>query len=212
MLTIKKLIFNPFGENTYIVWDKSKEAAIIDPGMMSDYENSAVLKFVTDNQLNLRHLINTHAHIDHIAGNGFVKRTFGLESECNKADEYLAKHVCEQAQMFGLRYNGNPLSIDIHLNDNDTIKIGDESLSVIYVPGHTKGHIALYCNQSDCVFTGDALFRQSIGRTDLPGGDYATLIRSVTGRLMNLPETTTIYPGHGENSTIGFEKTNNPYI
>ena len=114
--------------------------------------------------------------------------------------------------MFGLRYNGNPLSIDIHLNDNDTIKIGDESLSVIYVPGHTKGHIALYCRQSDCVFTGDALFRQSIGRTDLPGGDYATLIRSVTGRLMNLPETTTIYPGHGENSTIGFEKTNNPYI
>lgn len=212
MLTIKKLIFNPFGENTYIVWDKSKEAAIIDPGMMSDYENSAVLKFVTDNQLNLRHLINTHAHIDHIAGNGFVKRTFGLESECNKEDEYLAKHVCEQAQMFGLRYNGNPLSIDIHLNDNDTIKIGDESLSVIYVPGHTKGHIALYCRQSDCVFTGDALFRQSIGRTDLPGGDYATLIRSVTGRLMNLPETTTIYPGHGENSTIGFEKTNNPYI
>lgn len=212
MLTIKKLIFNPFGENTYIVWDKSKEAAIIDPGMMSDYENSAVLKFVTDNQLNLRHLINTHAHIDHIAGNGFVKRTFGLESECNKADEYLAKHVCEQAQMFGLRYNGNPLSIDIHLNDNDTIKIGDESLSVIYVPGHTKGHIALYSQQSDCVFTGDALFRQSIGRTDLPGGDYATLIRSITGRLMNLPETTTIYPGHGENSTIGFEKTNNPYI
>lgn len=212
MLTIKKLIFNPFGENTYIIWDKSKEAAIIDPGMMSDYENSVVLKFVTDNQLNLRHLINTHAHIDHIAGNGFVKRTFGLESECNKADEYLAKHVCEQAQMFGLRYNGNPLSIDIHLNDNDTIKIGDESLSVIYVPGHTKGHIALYSQQSDCVFTGDALFRQSIGRTDLPGGDYATLIRSVTGRLMNLPETTTIYPGHGENSTIGFEKTNNPYI
>lgn len=212
MLTIKKLVFNPFGENTYIIWDKSKEAAIIDPGMMSDYENSVVLKFVTDNQLNLRHLINTHAHIDHIAGNGFVKRTFGLESECNKADEYLAKHVCEQAQMFGLRYNGNPLSIDIHLNDNDTIKIGDESLSVIYVPGHTKGHIALYSQQSDCVFTGDALFRQSIGRTDLPGGDYATLIRSVTGRLMNLPETTTIYPGHGENSTIGFEKTNNPYI
>ncbi len=212
MLTIKKLIFNPFGENTYIVWDKSKEAAIIDPGMMSDYENSAVLKFVTDNQLNLRHLINTHAHIDHIAGNGFVKRTFGLESECNKADEYLAKHVCEQAQMFGLSYNGNPLSIDIHLNDNDTIKIGDESLSVIYVPGHTKGHIALYSQQSDCVFTGDALFRQSIGRTDLPGGDYATLIRSVTGRLMNLPETTAIYPGHGENSTIGFEKANNPYI
>ena len=149
MLTIKKLIFNPFGENTYIVWDKSKEAAIIDPGMMSDYENSVVLKFVTDNQLNLRHLINTHAHIDHIAGNGFVKRTFGLESECNKADEYLAKHVCEQAQMFGLRYNGNPLSIDIHLNDNDTIKIGDESLSVIYVPGHTKGHIALYSQQSE---------------------------------------------------------------
>ena len=212
MLTIKKLVFNPFGENTYIIWDKSKEAAIIDPGMMSDYENSVVLKFVTDNQLNLRHLINTHAHIDHIAGNGFIKRTFGLESECNKADEYLAKHVCEQAQMFGLSYNGNPLSIDIHLNDNDTIKIGDESLSVIYVPGHTKGHIALYCNQSDCVFTGDALFRQSIGRTDLPGGDYATLIRSVTGRLMNLPETTTIYPGHGENSTIGFEKANNPYI
>lgn len=212
MLTIKKLIFNPFGENTYIVWDKSKEAAIIDPGMMSDYENSAVLKFVTDNQLNLRHLINTHAHIDHIAGNGFVKRTFGLKSECNKEDEYLAKHVCEQAQMFGLSYNGNPLSIDIHLNDNDTIKIGDENLSVIYVPGHTKGHIALYCRQSDCVFTGDALFRQSIGRTDLPGGDYATLIRSVTGRLMNLPETTTIYPGHGENSAIGFEKANNPYI
>ena len=212
MLTIKKLIFNPFGENTYIVWDKSKEAAIIDPGMMSDYENFAVLKFVTDNQLNLRHLINTHAHIDHIAGNGFIKHTFGLKSECNKEDEYLAKHVCEQAQMFGLRYNGNPLSIDIHLNDNDTIKIGDETVSVIYVPGHTKGHIALHCNQSDCVFTGDALFRQSIGRTDLPGGDYATLIRSVTGRLMNLPETTTIYPGHGENSTIGFEKANNPYI
>lgn len=212
MLTIKKLVFNPFGENTYIIWDKSKEAAIIDPGMMSDYENSVVLKFVTDNQLNLRHLINTHAHIDHIAGNGFVKRTFGLESECNKADEYLAKHVCEQAQMFGLRYNGNPLSIDIHLNDNDTIKIGDESLSVIYVPGHTKGHIALYSQQSDCVFTGDALFRQSIGRTDLPGGDYATLIHSITGRLMNLPETTAIYPGHGENSTIGFEKANNPYI
>ena len=212
MLQIKKFVFNPFGENTYIIWSETKETAIIDPGMMDDYENSILSQFIATNGLNPTHLLNTHAHIDHMAGNHFIEKTYGLVSEYNSDDNYLAGRLREQAEMFGLRCHVHAIGKCLHLNDNCTIVIGNDKLSVIYVPGHTKGHIAFYAQESNCIFTGDALFRMSIGRTDLPGGNYETLINSITGRLMILPDSTTVYPGHGEITGIGFERENNPYL
>ncbi len=201
-----------FCENTYLLWNDDKEAIIVDPGMMSDNENSTLAEFIKSHSLKPTHLIDTHAHVDHIAGNGFVENTYNLTAEGNVADNYLAERVCNQAMMFGIPYNGANLKIGKNLADNQLIKLGDETLKVIYVPGHTKGHIALYCKESDFLLSGDVLFEMSIGRTDLPGGDFNTLIRSIQNRLMVLPDATVVYPGHGNATTIGDERRNNPYL
>ncbi len=209
---IKKFVFNMFCENTYLLWNDDKEAIIVDPGMMSDNENSTLAEFIKSHSLKPTHLIDTHAHVDHIAGNGFVESAYNLTAEGNVEDNYLAERVRNQAMMFGIPYNGGNLKIGKNLADNQLIKLGDETLKVIYVPGHTQGHIALYCKESDFLLSGDVLFEMSIGRTDLPGGDFNTLIRSIQNRLMVLPDATAVYPGHGNATTIGNERRNNPYL
>lgn len=212
MLHIKRFIFNPFGENTYLIWSDHNNAAIIDPGMMSDYENDTVAKFIKDNNLNLQRLINTHAHIDHMAGNGFIEKNYTLTPEYNEADNYLAEHLKEQAKMFGIPFTGDDIISMKNLADNQTIKIDELELHIIHIPGHTKGHICIYSAQDASLFSGDALFRMSIGRTDLPGGNYNELINSITSRIMPLPGATIIYPGHGETTTVEFERAHNPYL
>lgn len=151
-------------------------------------------------------------HVDHVAGDAFIEQTFNLKPECNIADNYLADRVRQQAEMFGIPYSGSDIKIGKNISDGDIIHIGEESLIALQVPGHTKGHIALYNPTDKFVISGDVLFRMSIGRTDLPGGDFGTLISSIENKLLTLPDDTTVYPGHGDSTTIGFEKKNNPFL
>lgn len=211
-MNVKTLVFNPFQENTYIVWSKSGECAIIDPGMMYRNEYQAISAFIEEKGLTPTHLLNTHMHIDHVAGNEYICNKYGLVAEGNIEDNFLAERVKEQAQMFGVPYSGNNVTIGKNLSENDIIKIGDESLKVIEIPGHSKGHIAFHSEKDGFIFTGDALFQLSIGRTDLPTGNYNQLLTSIDTKLMTLPDETVVYPGHGNKTTIGFEREHNPYI
>lgn len=211
-MNVKTLVFNPFQENTYIVWSKSGECAIIDPGMMYSSECQAISAFIEEKGLTPTHLLNTHMHIDHVAGNEYISKKYGLVAEGNIEDNFLAERVKEQAQMFGVPYSGSNVTIGKNLSENDIIIIGDESLKVIEIPGHSKGHIAFYSEKDGLIFTGDALFQLSIGRTDLPTGNYNQLLTSIDTKLMTLPDETVVYPGHGNKTTIGFEREHNPYI
>lgn len=202
-----------FGVNTYIVWDpESKNAAIVDPGMISDYDNKQIEKFIADNSLQLKHLVNTHLHLDHTFGNDFIKKRYITETEANTNDAFLGNQRQGQARMFGVDKPIEPLNVDIALKDGDKIQIGEDYLLVIEVPGHSPGSIALYSPSSKFVITGDALFQGSIGRTDLPGGDHEQLIGSISQKLFTLPPETKVYPGHGPSTTIAIERKFNPYF
>lgn len=211
-MKIKKFVFNPFGENTYIIWnEQSGDAAIIDPGMSNQYERDSVQKFISENGLKLSWLLNTHMHFDHAVGNQFMEATYNLETACCLDDSYLAEALPQQAAMFGIRFEGKGIRIRKPLEECE-IFVAGENCNVLFVPGHTKGHIALYFPDSGIVFTGDVLFQSGIGRTDLPGGDYDKLIKSIDEKLMTLPGSTLVYPGHGPSTTIGYESQTNPYL
>lgn len=213
MMEVIKLVVNGFGENTYIVADMTvKECAIVDPGVSDHEERDALRKAVAKYGLKPVHLINTHLHIDHVLGNAFVCEEYGLTPKAHKDDAFLGARVKEQARMFGIPLKVEDTVIGSYLEDGDEIRVGDSVLKVLAVPGHSPGSIALYCPDSHFVITGDALFAGSIGRTDLPGGDYSTLIDSISSRLMTLPDDTVVYPGHGMPTTIGAEKSQNPYL
>lgn len=212
-LKINNLVFNPFEENTYIIYDDmTKETLVIDPGMMDKREIQQFDKFIKDNNLKIRHLINTHIHIDHVAGDNYVSCRYDVSISAAKKDAFLATHIVEQARMFHLKGNFSEIDITNGLTDGETLNIGRYKMEVIYVPGHSPGSIAIYCPSEKWIIVGDALFRRSIGRTDLPGGDYNQLVSSITKRLMPLPSETIVYPGHGISTTIGEEKNFNPYI
>lgn len=212
-MKIQAFTFNPFGENTYVIWDSaSLNAAIIDPGCYNDSEKHTLVDFIHKNNLNVKHLLNTHMHIDHAAGNAFIEKTFSVETSCNADDQYLASKMVQQAQMFGFPYNDGDITIKDNLTDCQTITVADSECRVLHIPGHTKGHLAFYFHSEGLVFSGDALFRMSIGRTDLPGGNYASLIESIEGKLLTLPRQTIVLPGHGASTDVGFEQTNNPYL
>lgn len=212
-MTVQSFEFNMFGEKTYIVYDpESREAAIIDPGTMNRREEDVLFKFVQDNRLIIKHIILTHQHIDHVMGLAAAKSRSGADAMAHPDDSFLGKRIAEQVQMFHLPVQVCSFEIDHKLKDGDHIAIGGDTLEVISVPGHSPGSIALYSAEDNFVITGDALFQGSIGRTDLPGGDYPTLIKSINERLLTLPDSTVVYPGHGPSTTIGYEKKFNPYF
>ncbi|MDE5785161.1 MAG: MBL fold metallo-hydrolase [Duncaniella sp.] len=212
-MKITRFVFNMFGENTYVVFDeKSGDAAIIDPGMLNAREEEAVAKYIVDKGLTVKHLINTHLHLDHIFGVNFIKERFGVGLEAGADDEPLLADLNGSAMRFGIRRDFDAVTLDVRLKAGERIYIGAEYLEVIDVPGHTHGGVALYSPQSKVVFTGDSLFQGSVGRTDLPGGDHATLIKSIREHLLTLPDDTMVLPGHGDATTIGHEKATNPYL
>ena len=212
-MKVSRFVFNMFGVNTYVVWDpESSEAAIIDPGMIDDQERRALDGFIESRKLKVTQLINTHSHLDHIFGNTYIKEKYGLEIKANPADAFLAETLPEQASRFGMRMSLRPQGIDVELHDGDTIFLGKERMEVLDVPGHSPGGIALYCPESNFVITGDTLFPGSMGRTDLPGGDYATLADAIRCKLLTLPESTVVLSGHGVETTIGNEKKSNPFL
>ena len=211
-MNIKKFTFNPFMENTFIVWDeKSLQAAVVDPGMSDEAEEDELNSFIEENSLIVKYLINTHCHVDHILGCGFVKEKYNPVYYIPEKDLPLYNHAEKQAEMFGISINKLP-EFDKYLTEDDKIILGSESFSNLFTPGHTPGEYCLYFNESNFCITGDVLFRESIGRTDLYGGDYDTLIESIKTKLFSLPDDIVIYPGHGDQSTIGYEKLNNPFL
>lgn len=214
LMEIKRFEFNLFGVNTYIIYDRaSREAAVVDPGMTDDREASALDSFIAANNLTVKYLVNTHMHIDHLFGDEYVMKKYGVGISASELDAFLSSRIAEQARMFHLRTDmADALKIAHPLADGDRLMLGKELIDILAVPGHSPGSIALYCPESKFVITGDALFRGSIGRTDLPGGDYATLIGSITGKLLTLPADTKVYPGHGPATDIAYEASCNPYV
>jgi glyoxylase-like metal-dependent hydrolase (beta-lactamase superfamily II) len=211
-MTIKVFTFNPFQENTYLLHDESGEAVIIDAGCMNDGEKKLLKKYLDDNHLVLKRVLNTHLHIDHQFGNKFLFETYGILPEAGSEDEFLLQNVVNQARMFGLPINESAQELGNFIVDNQEIKFGNSSIISIHVPGHSPGSMAFYSQKDGFLLAGDVLFQNSIGRTDLERGDYATLIRSITNRLLPLPDSTIVYCGHGPSTTIGNEKVNNPYL
>ena len=212
MLKIKTFVFNPVQENTYLLYDETKEAVIIDCGAYHDNEKKKLSHFINKNGLTLKHVLNTHLHFDHILGNHYLYETYGLKPEYNPEDEGmpgLKKGIVK----FGFAsFKFDMVFAEQYLEDGTNIVFGNTSLKAIATPGHSPGSLSFYSEKNACVFVGDVLFRFDIGRTDLWKGNYKKLIHSIKTRLLTLPDNTVIYSGHGETGTIGEEKWINPFF
>ncbi len=205
-MILMRLIVGPLQVNCYILADeKTKEAVVIDPG--DDAED--ILKIIKEKGLTVKYIVNTHAHFDHVGANAKLKEATGAEILLHEADAALLSSSTSQAGMFGMKTAASPPA-DRYIRDGDVITAGEVSLTVLYTPGHSSGGISLL--EDGMVFSGDALFTGSIGRTDLPGGDLMTLIGSIKSKLLDLPDDTRVFPGHGPDSTIGEEKKENPFL
>jgi len=211
-MTIKTFTFNPIQENTYLVYDETNEAVVIDAGCITDSEKLQLKRFIEDNKLILKRVLNTHLHFDHQFGNKFLFTTYGIKPEAGKEDEYLLENAVSQARSFGLNTGEEAQPLGGYIIDQQEINFGNSTFIALHVPGHSPGSIAFYAEKEEVLFAGDILFRGSIGRTDLPKGDYATLILSITKKLLPLPDSTVVYSGHGPSTTIGFERKNNPFL
>lgn len=214
MITVKQFAFNPFGVSTFVVYDPdSGDAVVVDPGMVSDAERRRFETFIDEQHLKPMQIVNTHLHVDHCIGNNWVSGRYGVETSANRADAFLGERVAQQAASFGMSFDDmDGVKIDHDLKDGDIVKVGRYNLHVLEVPGHSPGGIALYSPDGGWVICGDSLFRGSIGRTDLPGGDHATLVSAVKAKLLTLPPQTMALPGHDRPTTIGEEKDRNPYL
>ncbi|MEX2514129.1 MAG: MBL fold metallo-hydrolase [Cyclobacteriaceae bacterium] len=211
MLKIKSFTFNPFMENTYVVYDETKEALIIDPGCYEKQEKGILLDFIKENKIQPVKLLNTHGHIDHVLGNAFVKTTFDIPLWYHKEEDQIIKAVPAYAPNYGFpQYQSS--QVDHYIREGERIKFGNQSLVSLLIPGHSPGHLVFYHEPSQLCIAGDTLFQGSIGRTDLPGGDHETLLNAIKTKLFVLPDEVKIFPGHGASTTIGEEKRNNPFV
>lgn len=210
MLQVRKFTFNPFMENTFVVYDETKECVIIDPGCVEKDEENQLTEFIDGAGLTVKSLINTHCHIDHILGNAFVKRKYNVLLSIHPLEVPVLKAVKTYASNYGF-FQYQDSSPDAFLNEGDKVTVGNQVLYVLFVPGHSPGHIALYHAESKTLLGGDVLFENSIGRTDLPGGNFETLIESIHQKFFTLPDDVTVYCGHGSETSIGFEKRTNPF-
>jgi len=210
-MEIFRLVFSPIDVNTYILADSSGDCAIIDCGCYDDAEFLELTSFIEEKKLNPVLLLNTHCHLDHIFGNRYLLEKYNLRALSHEKEEMNRKNGPQHAIIFGLTMEMPP-EPERFIVDNEVIKFSSTDLKVLSVPGHSAGGVAFYSEKDVCVFTGDALFAGSIGRTDLPGGDYETLINSIKNKLFKLPESTIVYSGHGVESTIGTEIRTNPWF
>lgn len=211
MINVHYFTFNGFQENTYILSDGSKKCVIIDPGCYSNEEQQILASYITENGLTPVKLLNTHCHIDHVLGNSFVATKYNVGLEMHEKDLPTLHATPEYGQTFGFNIDKSPEPTTL-LKDGDIVKFGNSELHVLFTPGHSAGHVVFVSHNDKFVINGDVLFRGSIGRTDLPGGDYETLISSIKSKLMTLPEEYVVYSGHGPSTNIGFEKSNNPFL
>lgn len=211
-MKIKRFEFNMFPVNCYVISDETGEAAIIDAGCFFPEEQQMLKQYIADNKLTVKHLLNTHLHLDHVFGNPFILREFGLKAEACQLDEFLLAKLPDQCRMFGFSPNEAPVGLGHYIEDGEIIRFGHAELQAIHVPGHSPGGMVYYCKADACLFSGDVLFQGSIGRADLEGGDFNELIEQISCRLLTLPDETLVYPGHGEPTSIGKEKMENPFF
>lgn len=211
MIQIKKFVCNPFQENTYILYDETRDCVIIDPGMYSGAEQNAVTQFISENKLTPTLLLNTHCHIDHVLGNKFVFDTYGLLPQFHEGELPVLTSVPAYSAPMGLQYEVSPLPAS-YLGESGTLTFGNSVLEIIFAPGHSPAHLCFYSAADAFLIGGDVLFYRSIGRTDLPGGNHNQLLKSIRENVFKLPDDCTVYPGHGPETTIGFEKQYNPFL
>lgn len=211
-MNIKFFTFNQFFENTFIISDSTNECIIIDPGCYDKNEKQILQNYILSNNLIPTRLINTHCHIDHILGNNFVSKTWDLELEIHHKDIDLLKNSKNIADLYGfVNYENSPIPSKF-LVEGDIIEFGKSKLEVLFTPGHAPGHISLYSKNENFIISGDVLFNNSIGRTDLPGGNYSTLIDTIKSKILCLDDSTVVYCGHGPSTTVGKERINNPFL
>jgi hydroxyacylglutathione hydrolase len=211
MIKVKIFVVNNFGVNSFVLSDNSKECVLVDPGYYTVFEQNALESYISSEGLKPVRILCTHCHVDHILGNRYVADKFETPVTAHKEDEFLLKHAVEMGNMFGIKVKPSPV-IQNFAFDGDKISFGESQLEVLHVPGHSPGSIAFYSAVDKFVICGDALFNGSIGRTDLPGGDYDILIRSIKSKLLSLPPDTVIYPGHGDQTTVQREHDTNPFF
>jgi len=210
MIQIQSFTFNPFQENSYILFDETKEAVIIDPGCYEREEQKELREFIEREKLTVKLLLNTHCHIDHVLGNDFVKHLYNVPFLIHTNELKILKAVPTYASNYGFPLYKEVLP-DGELKEGESVNFGNSSLDILFLPGHAPGHVGFYDPNQKFVIGGDVLFYHSIGRTDLPGGNLETLISSIHKKLFILPEDVLVYPGHGPKTSIGEEKNNNPF-
>ena len=212
-MKIKIFEFNPLGVNTYVLYDRTGECIVVDASSFFPDENELLLNFILDNNLVVKHIINTHLHFDHIFGVNFLASQFGLKLLVHRDDVVLLENLPQQLQLFGFNTNVDYRpEIGDFLAEDDTISFGEQQLRVLHVPGHSPGSIVLYNEKKELALAGDVLFNGSIGRTDLLGGNFEQLTEGIRTKLFTLPDDTEVYPGHGPKTTIGQEKRYNPFV
>jgi hydroxyacylglutathione hydrolase len=211
MLQVQAFTFNPMQENTYIIYNAEKEACIIDPGCYFASEEKEMMDFVRSNALKPLYLLNTHCHLDHIFGNRFIHKTFGLPLHLHRLEKQVLDLGPVSGQMWGFPFENYDGEL-IYFEEGDLIRLGEEVLHIFFTPGHSPGHVCFYSKQHKFLIGGDVLFNGSIGRTDLPGGNFDTLEQSIKTKLYTLPGDVIVHPGHGESTTIEDERTSNPFV
>lgn len=211
MIKIEKFVVNPLGENSLVISDESGECIFVDPGFHFSEEHDEVRNYIAENKLSPVKICNTHCHFDHIMGVEFIRGEYNIPLQAHADDAFWIDRAEQQAKMFGMEVK--PVqAINDYLVEGENIKFGNSEFEVIHIPGHTPGHVVFYNKEAEVLIAGDVLFYGSIGRTDLPGGNHEDLISNIKNKLFKLPDNTKVYCGHGPETTIGFEKTTNPFL
>ncbi len=211
MISIQSFTFNPFQENTYVLYDESKKCVIIDPGCYDDAERGELVAFIGAQNLKPVQLLNTHCHVDHVFGNKFIEEKYGLKPWIHKKDLPVLHTLPDVSQLYGLNAEASP-EPEGYYEEGDQVKFGNSVLDILFTPGHSPGSICFVAKDEKFVIGGDVLFYCSIGRSDLPGGDHPSLIKSIKSKLFPLGDDFTVYSGHGQETNIGFERRNNPFL
>lgn len=211
MIHLKTFTFNPFQENTYVVYEDAGEGIVIDPGCYTYEERQEFKKFIAEKNIHLNAILNTHAHIDHVLGIDFVKNEYKILLHLHPKEEPVLLDSKNRAKVYGFPHY-QAADVDLWFTDNEILSIGALQIKVLFVPGHAPGHVAFYFEKEKLVIGGDVLFRRSVGRTDFPLCNHEDLMKSIKTQLFVLPDEVSVYPGHGGKTTIGEEKVSNPYV
>ena len=211
MISVKKFVFNPFQENTYVLYDQSRECIVIDAGNSKKEENEQLIGFFKEESLTPVQLINTHGNVDHIFGNSWFFKEYSMKTCLHRSDEPIIRGAREHGYLYGINMD-TPPPVGTYLEEGDLIEFGQSSLKCIHIPGHSPGSLVFHSKEDAFVIVGDVLFQGSIGRTDLPGGDYTTLVEGISNKLFTLDDEVVVYCGHGPETSIGNERKYNPFF